>query len=286
MNRPTHRQALLAGLAVILGVNAIALGGAAYNRGGEDSRLRLSERELQLPYHHGPSEEDSGVSLRVVWQSARVRKPDEEGSGVRPWEAAAWLDAKALQRLGFDLTPPTVRTLEQAQWRYRERNVLVVLEMDGPAHARWLAGELAYYARRRAELEARPASTETREQLRELERQRHQAEHEDTRLFAVDVGLDREALRRKYPDRRRYALVPALVQLYWRLDKGLMKPEGSISELVVGEIHVSKSQARAIGADRDSTSAEPRRPFEVQLAYGRRLEPWIADARPRPASPR
>src|SRR5690606_5713465 len=55
--RPRH--GLLAGLALILLSNAVALGGAWYNRQGEaESRLQLSERELWRS-HDGPRRENS-----------------------------------------------------------------------------------------------------------------------------------------------------------------------------------------------------------------------------------
>lgn len=51
MNLLTRGRTLIAGIAIILVVNAIALGGVAYNRSGTpESTLHLSQRELSEPY--------------------------------------------------------------------------------------------------------------------------------------------------------------------------------------------------------------------------------------------
>ena len=50
---PASRQLLWLGAALILAVNAVILAGVGWNRSAEDSRLRLTERELRVPYQWG-----------------------------------------------------------------------------------------------------------------------------------------------------------------------------------------------------------------------------------------
>ena len=54
-------------------------------------------------------------------------------------------------------------------------------------------------------------------------------------------------MRRKYPDRHRYAIAPGLVQLSWQLDKGLMRHRAHLMDLVNDELHLSNTLASAIG---------------------------------------
>ncbi|MFL6653087.1 MAG: DUF4824 family protein, partial [Sulfurifustaceae bacterium] len=50
----SRKRTLLAGIALIAATNAVALVGVAYNRSGEPSSvLKLTERELALPYSWG-----------------------------------------------------------------------------------------------------------------------------------------------------------------------------------------------------------------------------------------
>ena len=68
------KYTVIGGLALITGVNAIALGGVAYNRSGEaESTLRLSERELRAPYKWSGSKENSGLALHLDWRTSPTR---------------------------------------------------------------------------------------------------------------------------------------------------------------------------------------------------------------------
>ena len=63
-----RKHTFIAGMLLILLTNAVALLGVAYNRSGTpESRLTLSQRELQLPY--GAMTEDSGLTLQIRWRA-------------------------------------------------------------------------------------------------------------------------------------------------------------------------------------------------------------------------
>ncbi len=93
---------------------------------------------------------------------------------------------------------------------------------------------------------------------------------EASRLFAMDAGPDPEELRRIYPDRARYIITSAVVQLRYQPDA----PEGErltgrIQRLLPPMIHVPKEYSALF------TGAEAEPSYRVTLRYGRRHEPWI-----------
>ena len=60
------KHSLIAGVGLIVVVNAIVLGGVAYNRSSEpESALRLSERELAAPMRGYGNKENSGIALAL-----------------------------------------------------------------------------------------------------------------------------------------------------------------------------------------------------------------------------
>ena len=91
----TLKNTAIAGVTIIACVNAIALGGAAYNRSGvPESSLRLSERELDLPYESRGRKEDSGLTLRLDW---RVLTPVDDSPNASQYYSTygrdpVWLD--------------------------------------------------------------------------------------------------------------------------------------------------------------------------------------------------
>jgi hypothetical protein len=136
----TRRHATLAGLALIVLSNAVALGGAAYNRLGEpQGRLHLTERELVAPFNPGSRDsENSGLSLRLRWRSLPLPRTDHEEDDLYSENggAPAWLDDGKMISLGFKALSPSERDAASLQSRVQQglpREVLVVLELDGPA---------------------------------------------------------------------------------------------------------------------------------------------------------
>jgi hypothetical protein len=90
--KKSHRLVLIADHALIAITNAIALGGAVYNRSGEpDSTLALSDRELQLPCESWSGSENSELSLRLNW-----RVLQESASGEPLSVSRAHLDGPAV----------------------------------------------------------------------------------------------------------------------------------------------------------------------------------------------
>jgi hypothetical protein len=300
LRRPSHRAALAAGLGLLALVNAAALGGVAWNRGEQDSRLHLTQRELQLPYSYLPSQgEDPGLSLRLQWHADIPCI----GPFCCSYSQPEWLDAQKLASLGFDVSEPSADERTRVQ-RSQKHEAILVLEFEGPAYMHYLQGlkddlrkaqEKAAHAGEpgdpvaeaarvaRGAIEAVTASiTASDNEVGEAAEALRKGAREDSRLFAVDAGLDREALRRKYPDRTRYALVRGLVTYTpdWD-DKRRFRARGQVDSLLNESINLPRPLARQLGIEsyaaynQDST----RFSYEGEVAFGRKLEPWIVEVR-------
>lgn len=256
----TRGRTLAAGLLLIVGTNAVVLGGVTHNRGGEpEAALSLTERELQPPGARGFRSENSGLDLRLQWRLPPTRAEASDHGHGGYGGGASWLDRAKLAELGFDMSvPPDRRGAERHYARQLAREVLIVLELDGPAHRAAIER-----ARERA---SRDKATKADAELLAAEIERH------SRLFAVDAGVEREALRARYPDRARYAIAPGKVRLgYWGAG-GQRAPTGYVSGLSVAALNVPLEM-------RDIVKRGGR--YAVTVAFGRRLEPWLEAARPR-----
>ncbi|HEX5685439.1 MAG TPA: DUF4824 family protein [Ideonella sp.] len=274
----THQTALIAGLALITTTNLVALGGAAYNRSGEpDSVLNVSQRELRPSYAGAGGKENSGLTLQLRWRvlpQAEIRSVyafDGEGGG-----APAWLDVAKMAELGFELKTTIAASGADAARRHDRqlpRDVLVVLELDGPVYQQ--ARERASTAAK--EVEAKNERGDGKKDAQEII---DREERWSSRLFAVDVGLDRAALRAKYPDRTKYAIVRGQVRPAW--EPSGKAGGGTINNLSAETINVPLQMRGAFEgvlpvSYRPPGDDEGRR-FDARLAFGQRLEPWLLSA--------
>ncbi|MDF5794687.1 DUF4824 family protein [Pseudomonas aeruginosa] len=118
MNR-NRRNALIAGSLLLLAANLAALGGVAWNRSGEaESKLVLSQRELQRNWSYGFwSEENSGVELRL-----ELRSPSSEP----PSDLAPPLPPEQMRALGFSIPDALDEESVRRYRRQQEKQVLLV----------------------------------------------------------------------------------------------------------------------------------------------------------------
>lgn len=112
-----------------------------------------------------------------------------------------------------------------------------------------------------------------------------------SRLLAVDAGSDLALLRKKYPDTRRFLIVPSVVRLSheqkWDANTRRLAPGAYLRGVVVGMevsgISVPPSERRVLESLPQTTNdyfttpeARARGPrYSVVLYYGRNYEPWI-----------
>ena len=276
-------RTLAAGILLIALTNAIALGGVAYNRSGEpESVLKLSQREVLAPYRFRIDQgESGGLQLHLSW---RVLSPERDDAFYWNFQGVPeWLDEAKLASLGFDVTPLPVE--RRQGWRYERqlpRDVLVVLELDGPA-----SREALKRARERAAKEiakgAETGKTGPGTPAAQAATFLKNEETTNSRLFAVDVGRDAQALRAKFPDRTRYAIVQGKVRPSYQSVRGKdVRWTGYIEVIENARVNVPLEFRKSV------ESAPPALPykaavlaglaFEVTVAFGKRFEPWILAA--------
>lgn len=269
-----NRRAPYVALGLLIVVNVVVLLGVARNRSGEpDAVATLTERELPLSWSFR-HEENTGVSLHL-----NVNSDSEEQK---------WFDEAKLAELGFD----TRNRGKEDRWLvYRElpREAFVVLEYDGEAwqrHRRRELEEIEGLAVKVLEgkLKAEEAENQKQEKLFRLSIA--------SRLFTIDAGSDPGVLRRRYVDRSRYIILPARLRMMvdWRCDSEGEKGEehfcGLVQQILVDELHVPRKLHRELLALPEKsrirpgyTSFDPKDParvrYRVQVAVGRRLEPWV-----------
>ena len=160
--------------------------------------------------------------------------------GTRHAGEAGWFDRAKLQSIGFDCRRPV--TPDNAQY-YRTRiprSTFAALEAREPAAAGW-------------------------------------------HLTPIDVDNSPSALRQRHPDRRRVAIVEATAALRYVANPG--QPPfltGQVTSVLPGEIHVPREWRGLLerlqsGGRPDAGPTPPAEPrFRATVAWGRRLEPWIA----------
>ncbi len=264
------RHTLIAGGAIILLTNAVALGGAAYNRSGEpESQLQLTQREFNRFYSYS-RKDNSGITLSLNWRLEPVEL-NEYGFGRYSghWGMPAWLDEAKMTELGFDVDKFVATKYGRRHWEFQPREVLLVLELDGPVYQRHVQRVREYVEETREQLAASPASKEMQGRAKRVEEKYKQEQEESSRLFVIDAGLDLAALRATYPDHARYAIVHGLIRPTTMTIKKETRVGGSVTELHGGFVNVPL-RYRQVFSD--------QAPYDVTLAFGKRLEPWIVAA--------
>ena len=281
----SRKTSLLAGIGLILITNTVALLGVAYNRNGEpDSVLRLSQRELQSPYQWRGNRENSGVALTLRWRVLADDSHDPTtlvisyaGSGGSP----KWLDQAKLSALGFDVRQREDTAMNHTRYdKVLAKDVLLVLELDGPAYRSALERLTQYAARQEALSAANANNKEFEQRAKNAREQAQQEERESSRLFVIDAGLDAAALRAKYPDRARYTIVRGQVRPQLLRDAKELRAVGYVNAVNIDRINVPLRFHPLfqpwIERRNDLQTALPG--YEVTVAFGRRLEPWITAA--------
>ncbi len=274
----SRRRTLLAGLAIIALTNAIALGGVIYNRSGQpDSVLDLTQREAPQHYSGISGRENSGMALTLRWRV--IGEQRENIYSYSNYDAPVWLDEAKLRELGFDVEKLHAASRRQFNYeRQLPRDALIVLELDGAAYQSSLR-RIRENAARQEELRlANPGKSEFERRAKDANDLVHTEELKESRLFAIDAGTDAAQLRAKFPDRTRYVIVRGRVRAAISGTTKEAKAVGYVTKLDVGEINVPKLWRAVFRETKDAYMLEPSFPYQVKVAFGRRLEPWILTA--------
>ena len=281
----TPWKTLAAGALLILLANAVALTGVYLNRSGEpEARVTLSQRELGMPWGGMRTDENSGLALGLNWRVNTLNAGEYYDGGFGySGGTPDWLDEPRMKALGFDVA--TVAAAPAGRRRFErqlQREVLLVLELDGPARQQALERSRANAARHEA---ARLANADSKEFADKAKRAQEQLQNEETinsRLFAIDAGRDRATLRTKYPDRSRYLILKALVRPRLETRAGKTLVTGYVSELAATRINVPHAMRPMLAPALRMPQRTPLRAglqFEATLAVGQRLEPWLETVR-------
>lgn len=265
------------GFVIVAAANIAVLSGVAVNRSGQpECQITLSERELQLPYTI--HKENSGLALRLTWRV--IGKDDDEYSGTSTWNSPVWFDAGKLEELGFKIQDRLNSSGDTAfDRKILPKEVFVVLENDGEPYREAVRRAESALAREEGLLKFNAQDKNLREKHKRADERLQRERTAESRLFAIDVGLDPEELRKKYSDRTRFILARGKVQPRYNWDKKKQEVSGYISELSVAHIHVPLEHRQILDSivARDKSKGKTFDPprFEVKLAYGSRLEPWV-----------
>jgi hypothetical protein len=277
----TPLKTLAAAGALILLANVVALTGVYFNRSGEpEARMKLSQRELGTPWDWSAVGDNSGLVLGLNWRvndghAGEKFYADYGYHGGTP----EWLDEPRMKALGFDTAP--VGESGEARRRFERslpREVLLVLELAGPAwqQARQRAWQNA--ARHEAARLANADSKEFAGKAKQAQDALQSEETRNSRLFAIDAGLDRAALRAKYPDRSRFLILKAKLRPTLATQDKKTRVSAHVSELAVRRINVPHALRPGLEPalrNPRSNGRDPDAKFEATVAFGQRLEPWI-----------
>src|SRR5262249_6906323 len=170
--------------------------------------------------------DSNGGQMRLEW---RVVDIDSARQGSRYYwapRAPEWLDERKMAALGFDTTLPNNEIGSGPSFRrLLGRDVLLVLELDGPACQEMLRRTTA--VAEKLMQSAKPDEVKQASEMLAAEK------NSNSRLFVVDAGLDATELRSKYADRTRYAIVRGRVE---PSDRSVRS--GSVEAVSVEEINV------------------------------------------------
>ena len=251
------KKLFLIAFLVLVVTNLFVLLGVYTNRSGEpEAQLILTERELQAPYQI--SEENSGLSLNIIWRS--LGKKNE------------------LQRFRSCYAYSTTK------------ECFIVLEYNAEAYNTLREETLEELKIKEEALKSDP-DNKSKQDLYKREKERLESiQNYDTRLYAIDAGTDPQLLKAKYADGSKYIITKAQIRASFTYDT--KEVEGFISSLSVAQLHVPTEFRQVIDpilhytqksgtSFRRNDNTTPHAPrYKVTIAYGKRYEPWIISIEP------
>ena len=258
------KKYLLWGLAIIFVTNAVVLVGVYNNRSDIRSQLTLSERELSLPNEYGFEKENSGILLDIKW-----RIPSNINGGLR---YGIEISKEEIIALGFSHLTISGKNRDSSKTLYW------AFELDGPLYMQALAEAEADYQIAIAKALNDPKAERLKE---DAIYQLSLAKNAESRLFYLDIAKDYQTLAKKYGDKRNILISKGLTRLY---TSGYHKTYRlTLDKLLVTDIMVPVQysdvfeQLESLNEIAWRQVTPPR--YEVDVNWGRRLEPWVVGVR-------
>jgi hypothetical protein len=194
--------------------------------------------------------------------------------------------------MGFDTSFPLEDKKAVRYYSHQlPRQAYVVLEFNGDAYQNWLKE-----AKKRIEEIKQNLVKEKKVKMDIKFIQKEMVSR--SRLFAIDAGLDAQALRKQYSDQSKYIITPAIFEISMNHTSIEMdEPKSSqkrylsgwVRAISIPRIHVTSDYRSFFVSDikthtktylpkgKPLSDLEPR--YQVTLNYGKRYEPWIADVK-------
>lgn len=278
MKRRLSARTLFALAAVlVLAANAFVLFKVASNRSGQpEARVVFSQRELAWPLRM--HKENSGLALKLVWRT--LAPPTEEHRYYYSRHTPAWLNQAKMEALGFKTGDMQRSATGSDDFRRPlPKEVYIVLELNGESYQEALRRAEKALSKATMALKVDPDDKKRQDRQKQAEKRIQRERTRESRLFAVDAGLDATALRARYPDRERFVIAKGQVKTGYRYQHKKKEVYGYISRLSVASISVPLKYRRLLTTDRHKSASVPgsRKTlrYEITTAYGRHLEPWI-----------
>ena len=272
----SSRGLFIIGFVILAATNIVVLSGVASNRSGTpETKITLTERELRLPYRY--FKENSGVKLRLVWRTlGRDHNPMSYGN----WGSPAWFNAEKLKALGFRIDRQLRSKKNRALHKQPiPKEVFIVLEYNGPPYREALKRAETALEKEEGLFKLNGSDERLRKIVEEAQKRLKRERLTESRLFAVDAGLDPKKLRQKYEDRTRFIITKGLVKPRYHYKNKKKKVVGCITKLSVEKIHVPLKHRKildgVLAAEKSKKHQFERPRYKVELAYGSRLEPWV-----------
>ena len=265
------------GFVLLLAVNIFVLLGGSANRSEKpETLIELTERELALPYKS--DDENSGLALKLDW-----RIINDEADPCRyygNWGVPIWFNARKLIELGFTIDETT------CSYKYSNRekeplpkDAFIVFEYDGTAYQEALKRAEECLNKAEAALKAHTTDKDTQDRFENAKRRLEQERATESRLFAIDAGLNADKLRERYSDRSKFIIMPGVVELTCRSYNKKREVVGCISDIRVEKINVPLKHRKLFDAivaqDKFGRRKQQGPRYKVEVAYGSRFEPWI-----------
>lgn len=257
------KKYLWMGLSLLIGSNLVVLAGVAYNRLNEvTAAVTLTERELQLPYNSSAQQENSGLSLQIVWRS-----PSAEDEAYQPYNAKeSRLSKEQVLALGFELP-------DDGYYGVQSQPLYWALEFDGALHDAEVVKAEQRYHKALATYNAQPNEDNTRlkdDAFDFLEKEKLT----NSRLFFVKAAADYQSLATEFADQNNIIFVKGLAKAYYHQNTdsyGL-----SLNQLLVNHIMVPLADTKPLkGLSRLGYRDIIAPRYSVEVNWGSRFEPWI-----------
>lgn len=282
----SSRKLFMLGFVILVATNILVFTGIILNRSGDpDSIITLTERELQMPYRFHT--ENSGLALKLDWRALGKYEEDRYYIG---WRSPAWLTAVKFKELGFkkgDLI--SLKEDVNTGGKPVQKEVFIVLENNGDPYTRAVKRAQMVLEKEERSYGFDKDNKTLKKNFERAQTRLKQEQATRSRLFAIDAGIDLNTLKETYGDRTRYIIAKGLVKPRYHYKKKNREVYGYISKLSIENIHVPLKQRKILDtiiarkkAEQKKLKQDKLRPprYEIELAYGSRLEPWIVSVRP------